>query len=88
MKAIVEIEIEVDESIWYKYPNFAHNYDSESDFLYNEIASLNKSISIEETKCLINYHPKFLDSKHEIFDLGYKMKVLKIQEIHKNKEIK
>ena len=48
MKAIVTLEIEIQDNIESLYPNFIFNYNDKQDFLTNQIASLNHNISINE----------------------------------------
>jgi len=81
MKFEVTLEIKVTEDIYTNYPNFNINYESISDFMYNEIASLNKNISLDETICLKNYHPEFEDNSYVPDDTGYTYMVKKMKEL-------
>jgi len=76
MKAIVTIELEVDNDIDKKYPNFIYNYDSVKDFLLREIASYNEKLKFEDVNVLINYHSSCDDPSYIPDDIRYRTKVL------------
>lgn len=44
MKAIITLEIEIQENIESLYPNFIFNYEDKQDFLQQQIQSLNHNL--------------------------------------------
>ena len=80
MKAIVTLEIEIQDNIESLYPNFIFNYENKQDFLISQIASLNHNITLDEQVVYKNYHPNFENNDYKIYDDGYKQKVLKVDE--------
>lgn len=79
MKVIVTLEIEIKDNIAQLYPNFIFNYEDKSDFLINQIATLNHNITLEEQIVYKNYHPNFDNPHYEIYDDGHKQKVLRVE---------
>ena len=77
LKAIVTIEIEIDNDIENKYPNYFWNYTSKNNFLKKEIARLEHNIKIEDSK-FHTLHPAYKNKKYDydFFDDGYSKKIL------------
>lgn len=48
MKAIVTLEIEIQENIESLYPNFIFNYENKQDFLEQQIQSLNHNLTLQD----------------------------------------
>lgn len=48
MKAIVTLEIEIQENIESLYPNFIFNYENKQDFLERLIQSLNHNLTLQD----------------------------------------
>lgn len=48
MKAIVTLEIEIQENIESLYPNFIFNYEDKQDFLEQQIQSLNHNLTLQD----------------------------------------
>ncbi|MFY4796952.1 hypothetical protein ACOTVS_10535 [Aliarcobacter butzleri] len=74
LKAVVTLEIEIDEDIVKKYPNFIFNYENERDFLINQISYLEHNSKIEECEVFKNLHPAFNNPNYnyDLYDDGYK----------------
>ena len=74
MKAIVTLEIEIQNNIESLYPNFIFNYEDKQDFLEHQIARLNHNLKREEQKLYQHHH-----SNYDVCNDGYKQKVLKVK---------
>ncbi len=48
MKAIVTLEIEIQDNIESLYPNFIFNYKDKQDFLEQQIQSLNHNLTLQD----------------------------------------
>ena len=48
MRAIVTLEIEIQENIEYLYPNFIFNYENKQEFLEQHISSLNHNLAQQD----------------------------------------
>jgi len=79
MKAIVTLEIEIQDNIESLYPNFIFNYESKQDFLISQIASLNHNITLDEQVVYKNHHPNFDNPEYVMYDDGYKQIVKKVE---------
>lgn len=63
MKALVTLEIEIQDDITTLYPNFIFNYENKQDFLKHQIASLNHNLKLQDSD---GYRQKVLKVKMEV----------------------
>ena len=79
MKAIVTLEIEIQDEIETLYPNFIFNYEDKQGFLEQQIASLNHNLNLQEQEIYPEHHISNFIDDYEFSDDGYKQKVLDIK---------
>ena len=60
MKAIVTLEIEIQDNIESLYPNLIFNYENKQDFLEQQIQSLNHNLTLQDND---GYTQKVLTQK-------------------------
>ncbi|WP_152633264.1 hypothetical protein [Aliarcobacter butzleri] len=75
VRALVTLEIEIDEDISKKYPNFIWNYKNKEDFIRKQISILEHNIKLEDS-VLSAEHPAYKEEyDYDFFDDGYKQTI-------------